>query len=58
MSPLHRLASVKIADRIIMMKDGRAIEMGTREELMSLNGEYKKMFDAQSQWYTSAEENA
>ena len=47
----HRLASVKIADRIIMMKDGKALEIGTHRELMELDGEYKKMYDSQSQWY-------
>ena len=47
----HRLASVKVADRIIMMKNGKAIETGTHEELMELNGEYRRMFDSQRQWY-------
>lgn len=52
----HRLASVKIADRIIMMKDGKAIEIGTHEELMKLNGEYRKMYDSQKQWYENNDE--
>lgn len=47
----HRLASVKIADRIIMMKDGRAVEVGTHKELMALDGEYRRMYDSQRQWY-------
>ena len=50
----HRLASVKIADRIIMMKDGKAVEIGTHEELMAMNGEYKAMYDSQRQWYENA----
>lgn len=50
----HRLASVKIADRIIMMKDGKAVEIGTHEELMAQNGEYKKMYDSQRQWYEAS----
>ena len=49
----HRLASVKIADRIIMMKNGKAVEIGTHDELMALDGEYKKMYDSQRQWYES-----
>jgi ATP-binding cassette subfamily B protein len=47
----HRLGSVKIADNIIVMKDGSIVEKGTHRELMALNGEYKRMFDIQSQWY-------
>ncbi len=47
----HRLASVKIADRIIMMKNGKAVEIGSHDELMAKNGEYRKMFDSQRQWY-------
>ena len=47
----HRLGSVRLADRIIMMKDGKIAETGTHDELMAKNGEYKKMFDSQSQWY-------
>ena len=47
----HRLASVKIADKIVMMKNGKAVEVGTHEDLMALNGEYRKMYDSQRQWY-------
>jgi len=47
----HRLGSVKIADRIVVLKDGCLAEEGTHEELMAIGGEYKRMFDAQSQWY-------
>ena len=47
----HRLGSIKIADRIVVLKDGYLVEEGTHAELMALDGEYKRMFDAQSQWY-------
>ena len=47
----HRLGSAKIADYIIFMKDGVIAEHGTHIELIKQNGEYKKMYDMQSQWY-------
>lgn len=47
----HRLGSVKLADRIIVLKDGRIVEDGTHFELIEQNGEYKRMFESQSKWY-------
>lgn len=43
----HRLSSVQFADRIVVMKNGRIIEMGTHQQLLSQNGEYAEMFEAQ-----------
>jgi ATP-binding cassette subfamily B protein len=48
----HRLGSARIADRIIVMKDGRVTEEGSHDELMRKNGLYAEMFSAQAQWYT------
>ena len=48
----HRLGSAKIADRIIVMKDGKIIQDGTHDQLIQINGEYKTMYNAQSKWYT------
>ncbi|MBP1993579.1 ABC transporter ATP-binding protein [Paenibacillus eucommiae] len=47
----HRLGVCKTADRIVVMKQGRLIEQGTHTELIQENGEYKKMFQMQAQWY-------
>ncbi|WP_334073285.1 MULTISPECIES: ABC transporter ATP-binding protein [Paenibacillus] len=47
----HRLGSVQIADRIIVLKDGRVVQDGKHSELISRDGEYKKMFEAQRKWY-------
>lgn len=47
----HRLASAKIADKIVVIKNGMVEEIGSHEELMSRDGVYKKMFIAQSSWY-------
>jgi len=49
----HRLGSAKIADRIIVMDEGRIIESGTHEELLKSNGRYSMMYAAQARWYES-----
>lgn len=43
----HRLSSVKHANEIIVVDEGRIIERGTHDELIELNGWYKRMFDYQ-----------
>lgn len=43
----HRLSSVKHANEIIVIDEGRIIERGTHDELIELNGWYKRMFDYQ-----------
>lgn len=47
----HRLGSVKLADRIIVLKDGRIIQDGKHSELIKIDGEYKKMYNSQKKWY-------
>lgn len=47
----HRLSSTKLADEIMVIDNGRIVEQGTHEELMSMNGKYTKMFMAQRKWY-------
>ena len=41
----HRLSTVMNADRIFVMDNGKCTESGTHEELMNMNGLYKRMFD-------------
>jgi len=47
----HRLGSAKIANRIIVMDNGKISEIGTHEELMEKKGKYAQMYEAQSKWY-------
>lgn len=47
----HRLGTARIADRILVMKDGTLVEQGPHEELLARGGEYSRMFLAQAQWY-------
>lgn len=44
----HRLQTVKNADKILLFEFGKVVESGTHEELIKLNGKYKKMLDLQS----------
>lgn len=50
----HRLGSVKLADRILVLKDGELVECGTHEELIKCNGEYARLYKSQEQWYVTA----
>lgn len=47
----HRMGSARIADRIIVLDDGKVVEIGTHEELIKAKGKYAVMFDAQARWY-------
>ena len=51
----HRLASTKFCDRIIYLENGKIKEIGTHDELITLNGEYAKMYKVQSQYYKGEE---
>jgi ABC-type multidrug transport system fused ATPase/permease subunit len=43
----HRLSTVKNADRIVVLEHGRIVEIGKHEELLALNGIYKRIYDTQ-----------
>ena len=47
----HRVGLCKLADRILLMKDGEICEMGSHQELMKKGGEYKRLYMEQEQWY-------
>lgn len=44
----HRLSTVKDADEIIVMDEGKIVERGTHESLLAIGGFYKKLHDMQS----------
>jgi ATP-binding cassette, subfamily B, bacterial len=43
----HRLSTVEKADVIIMLEDGRVVEIGTHSELVEKRGRYYRMFESQ-----------
>ena len=44
----HRLSTIKDADEIIVIDDGRIVERGKHDELIALNGYYRKLHDMQA----------
>ena len=44
----HRLSTIKNADEICVLHEGRIVERGTHEELLSMDGYYKKLHDMQA----------
>lgn len=47
----QRFSTVRIADRILVVDNGKIIEEGTHWKLMEMNGQYAKMFNIQAQAY-------
>ncbi len=43
----HRLSTIYMADKIVVMKEGRIVEMGTHQELLERSGEYRYLHDLQ-----------
>ena len=47
----HRFSSVRMADRILVLADGKVEASGTHEELMSQSGRYAELFELQAAGY-------
>jgi ATP-binding cassette, subfamily B, multidrug efflux pump len=45
----HRVSSAKLADKIIVLDDGRIVEQGTHDHLMELKGVYADLYEKQTQ---------
>ena len=47
----HRFSSVRMANRIVVLENGRIAEQGTHEQLIALGGRYAGMFELQAESY-------
>ena len=47
----HRFSTVRNADRILVLNDGKIIEEGNHQQLMKLKGVYKELFTLQARGY-------
>lgn len=47
----HRLGAARLADRILVFRDGTIVEDGDHETLLQKGGYYTQMYQAQAQWY-------
>ena len=54
----HRFSTVRHADRICVLEQGRVIELGSHDELMALGGRYRTMFDLQAQRFAAGQGEA
>ena len=52
----HRLGLARIAGRILVMENGHIVQDGSHAELMSVDGPYARMFQAQAAWYARSSE--
>ena len=47
----HRFSTVRMADRILFLENGKLIEEGSHRELVDLNGKYSDLFEFQAKGY-------
>ena len=52
----HRFSTVRHADRICVLEQGRVIELGTHDELMAKGGRYRTMFELQAKPFGATED--
>jgi ABC-type multidrug transport system fused ATPase/permease subunit len=53
----HRFSTVRQAELICVVEHGRAIELGSHEELVALGGRYRTMYDLQASRFVELDEH-
>jgi len=53
----HRFSTVRQADRICVLEQGRVVELGTHDELMAADGRYRTMFELQASRFVELDES-
>jgi ATP-binding cassette subfamily B protein len=54
----HRLSTIRAADQILVIVDGRIVERGRHEELLALGGEYRHLYEVQFHAHDSGQAEA
>jgi ATP-binding cassette, subfamily B, bacterial len=47
----HRFSTVRMADQIVVIENGRIVERGSHDQLMALQGHYSHLFSLQAKGY-------
>ena len=47
----HRFSTVRMADRILVLENGKILEAGSHEDLLALGGRYAELFELQAAGY-------
>jgi ATP-binding cassette, subfamily B, bacterial len=54
----HRFSTVRLADQIVVVEDGRVVEQGSHDDLMRLDGSYARMFRLQAERFNNSDTEA
>src|SRR3990170_1818404 len=54
----NRFHAIALADRILVFKDGEIVQTGSHDELVSVDGEYRELYESQMRPFEEARRNA